>query len=92
MWAYDVFYEFDLLGTVLSQKVGVWFERGEVVLSGPALVGAERDACLVEFGEGLGDGLDAGVIEYLVGRRVQWDVDVDSEKDPLISRFNIVKS
>ena len=91
MWAYDVFYEFDLLGAVLSQKVGVWLERGEVVFSWPALVRAEGNSCLVKFGEGLGDGLDTGVIEYLVCRRIQWDVDVDSEKDPLISRFNIVK-
>ena len=46
------------------------FERGEVVFSGSALVGAESNACLVQFGEGLGYGLDAGVIEYLVGRRI----------------------
>ncbi len=70
MWAYDIFYEFDLLGAVLGKEVCMGFERGEVVFSGSALVGAESNACLVQFGEGLGYGLDAGVIEYLVGRRI----------------------
>ena len=66
----DVFYELDFLGAVLSEEVCMRFERGEVVFSRSALVGAESNACLVQFGEGLGDGLDAGVIEYLVGRRI----------------------
>jgi hypothetical protein len=46
------------------------FEGGEVVFSGSALVGAESNACLVQFREGLGDRLDACVIEYQVGRRI----------------------
>jgi hypothetical protein len=91
VWAYDIFYEFDLLGAVLSEEVCMGFEGGEVVFSRSALVGAESNACLVQFRESLGYGLDTCVIEYLVGRRIQGDVDVDSEKDPLISRFNIVK-
>ena len=66
-------------------------ERGEVVFSRPALVGPKSNACLVQLGEGFGDGLDASVVEYQVGRRVEGDVDVDSEKDPLVSRFNIVE-
>jgi len=70
MGADDIFHELDLLGAVLSEEVCVGFERGEVVFSGSALVGAESDSCLVQFGEGLGDGLDAGVIKYLVCRRI----------------------
>jgi len=48
----------------------VRLERSEVVFSRTALVGAEGDTCLVQLAEGLGDGLDAGVVEYLVCRRV----------------------
>jgi hypothetical protein len=47
MWAYDIFYELDLLGAVLRQQVCMGFERGEVVFSRSALVGAEGDTCLV---------------------------------------------
>ena len=67
-------------------------ERGEVVFSRSALVRAEGDARLVELGERFGDRLDSSVIEYLMCRRVEGNVDVDSEKDSLISRFYIVKS
>ena len=91
VWAYDIFHEFDVLGAVLSEEICMRFERGKVVFSGSALVGAESNSCLVQFGESLGDSLDAGVIEYLVSGRIEWDIDVDSEKDPLVSRFNIVK-
>ncbi len=70
VWAYDIFYEFDLLGAVLSEEVCMGFERGEVVFSRSALVGAESNACLIQFGEGLGYGLDAGIIEDEVGRRI----------------------
>jgi hypothetical protein len=91
MRADNIFYELDSLGAVLSQEVCVGFERGEVVFSRSALVGAEGNACLVQFGEGFGDGLDAGVVEYLMCRRVEGNVDVDSEKDPLVSRFYVVK-
>jgi hypothetical protein len=66
----DIFYELDSLRAVLREKVCMWFERGEVVFSWPALVGAEGDTCLVQFRESFRDGLDAGVIEYLVGRRI----------------------
>ncbi len=62
MGAYDIFYELDLLGAVLGEEVCVWFERGEVVFSGSALVGAEGDSCFVELGECFGDGLDAGIV------------------------------
>jgi hypothetical protein len=70
MGANYIFYELDLLGAVLSQEICMGFERGEVVFSGSALVGAEGDSCLVQLGEGFGDGLDAGIVEYLVCRRV----------------------
>jgi len=62
MRADDIFYEFDLLRAVLTEEVCMGFERGEVVFSRSALVGAEGDPCLVQFGEGLGYGLDASVI------------------------------
>ena len=68
------------------------FERGEVVFSRSALVRAEGDTCLVQLGERFGDGLDASIVEYLVRRGIQWDVDVDSEKDFLVSRFYVVES
>jgi hypothetical protein len=87
----NIFYELDLLGAVLSQEVCVGFERGEVVFSRSALMGAEGNACLVQFGEGFRDGLDAGVVEYLVRRRVEGNVDVDPEKDPFVPRFYVVK-
>jgi hypothetical protein len=44
-----VFYELDLLGAVLGEKVCVGFERGEVVFSRAALVGAKDDACLIQL-------------------------------------------
>jgi hypothetical protein len=87
----NIFYELDLLGAVLSQEVCVGFERCEVVFSGSALVGAEGNACLVQFGEGFGNGLNPSVVEYLMCRRVERNIDVDPEKDPLVSRFNVVK-
>jgi hypothetical protein len=59
----DILYELDLLGAVLSQEVCVGFERCEVVFSGSALVGAEGNACLVQFGEGFGNGLNPSVVE-----------------------------
>ncbi len=68
------------------------FERGEVVFSRSALVRAEGDTCLVQLGERFGDGLDASIVEYLVRRGIQRDVDVDSEKDFLVSRFYVVES
>lgn len=67
-------------------------ERSEVVFSRTALVGAEGDTCLVQLGERFGDGLDASIVEYLVRRGIQRDVDVDSEKDFLVSRFYVVES
>jgi len=70
----------------------VGFERGEVVFSRSALVRAEGDTCLVQLGERFGDGLDASIVEYLVRRGIQRDVDVDSEKDFLVSRFYVVES
>ncbi len=66
-------------------------ERGEVVFSRSALVRAEGDACLVELGEGFGDRLDSSVIEYLMCRRVEGNVDVDSDKQPLVSRLYVVE-
>jgi len=69
----------------------VGLERGEVVFSRSALVGAEGDACLVELGEGFGDRLDSSVIEYLMCRRVEGNVDVDSDKQPLVSRLYVVE-
>jgi hypothetical protein len=67
------------------------FERGEVIFSRSALMGAESHACFVELGEGFGDRLDTSVIQDLVRRGIQWDVNVDSEEDPFVSRFYIVK-
>jgi hypothetical protein len=50
MWADDVVYELDLLGTILGKESCVGFERGEVVFSGAALVGAEYYASLIKLG------------------------------------------
>ena len=58
----DIFYELDSLGAVLSEEFCMWFERGKVVFSGPALVRAEGDTCLIQLGEGIGDRLDSSVI------------------------------
>jgi hypothetical protein len=43
----DIFYEFDLLGAVLSQEVCMGFERGEVIFSRSALMGAEGDTRII---------------------------------------------
>jgi len=40
----------------------VGFERGEVVFSRTALMGAEGDTRLVQLGQGFRDGLDAGIV------------------------------
>src|SRR4029077_810887 len=87
----DIFYELDFLGAVLSQEVCMRLKRGEIVFSRPALVGAKGDACLVELGEGFGDSLDSSIIEYLVRRWVEGDVDVDSEKHSLVSGLYVVE-
>jgi hypothetical protein len=91
MRAYDILYELDPLGAVLSQEVCVGLERGEVVFSRSALVRAKGNTCLVQLGESFGDSLDSSVIEYLVCRRVEGDVNVDSEKDSLVSRLYVVE-
>src|SRR3989441_12532375 len=87
----DIFYEADFLGAVLSQEVCVGLKRGEVVFSRSALVRAKSHTCLVELGEGFGDRLDSSVIEYLMRRRGEANVDVDSDKHPLVSRLYVVE-